>query len=513
MFNSLRTRLTVAGLLLAVPAVGITALVVANTTSADLIGDFETGAGIQTSVLSELTTYVVVNGTWDGVDDLVFTLAEQSGLRIALTDLDGFPFSESDPGTGTNGMLATAVIDPANNLFDAQLAPELIDYSAMFATELATCFDANNISYTTVEDEFGLVDVIPDEVSDQRFEVVDGCYTEAFDRTAAGGQFFGEFPAEIAPPAVLFMGALQRPAVDWLAVAVVATGVVAALAIAAFWFSRLLSGPVTSLTDATRRIRSGDLSARVETGDTTEIGELATSFNEMADELQDASDRRRRFTSDVAHELRTPLANITSHVQALIDGVETPSPEVLDVVQHEVDHMANLVGDLQQLTLVDEGQLTIDPFDVVLSDVIDQVTQANQPRATDAGVSLVRSGEDPEPIHIDPIRIRQAIDNLVANAIRHTPDGGAVAIAVDQGPDETVIAVRDTGPGIPEEFLSRVFERFSRSDQARSRATGGSGLGLPIARELVRAHGGELTAENLVGGGAQFTIRLPHNHE
>ncbi len=513
MFNSLRTRLTVAGLLLAVPAVGITALVVANTTSADLISEFDSGASIQTSVLSELTTYVVLNGTWSGVDDLVFMLAEQSGLRIALTDLDGFPFAESEPGAGTNGMLATAVIDPANNIFGAELTPESIDYSAVFATELAACLDANNVPYTTVEDEFGLIDVIPEQVAEQGFEIIDNCYTEASDRTDAGSEFFGEFPTEVAPPAVLFMGALQRPSVNWSAVAVVAAGVVGALAIAAFFFSRLLSKPVTSLTDATRRIRAGDLTVRVEATDTTEIGELAVSFNEMADELQGAADRRRRFTSDVAHELRTPLANITSHVQALIDGVEASSPEVLEVVQNEVDHMATLVGDLQQLTLVDEGQLTIDPFDVVLSDVLDQVVQANERRAADAGVALVRSGEDPDPIHIDPIRIRQAIDNLVANAIRHTPDGGAVTIAVEQRPEETVIAVRDTGPGIPVDFLGRVFERFSRSDRARSRATGGSGLGLPIARELVRAHGGELTAENLVGGGAQFTIRLPRHHE
>jgi len=120
--------------------------------------------------------------------------------------------------------------------------------------------------------------------------------------------------------------------------------------------------------------------------------------------------------------------------------------------------------------------------------------------------------EGDEPINIDPIRIRQAIDNLVGNAIRHTPSGGAVTIAVDQGSEGTVIAVRDTGPGIPDEFLGRVFERFSRADQSRSRSTGGSGLGLPIAREMVRAHGGELTVENLVGGGAQFTIHLPRSN-
>jgi signal transduction histidine kinase len=513
MFNSLRTRLTVAGLLLAVPAVGVTALVVANTTSADLINEFDTGANLQTSVLSELTTYAVVNGTWSGVEDLVRMLAEESGLRIALTDLDGFPFAESSPGSGTNGMLATAVIDPATNIFGAELSPELIGYADIFATEIAACFEENNIMYSSVEDEFGLVDVIPEMTDESDFDVVDQCYQRVSDGTDLGGEIYGDVGTETARPAVLFMGSLQRPSVDWSAVAVVAAGVVAALAIAAFFFSRLLSNPVTSLTDATRRIRSGDLTARVAATDTTEIGELAVSFNEMADELQGASDRRRRFTSDVAHELRTPLANITSHVQALIDGVEASSPEVLEIVQNEVDHMATLVGDLQQLTLVDEGQLTIDPFDVVLSDVIDQVIQANERRAVDAGVSLVRSGEDQDPIHIDPIRIRQAIDNLVANAIRHTPESGAVTIAVEQHPTETVIAVRDTGPGIPKDFLGRVFERFSRSDQARGRATGGSGLGLPIARELVRAHGGELTAENLVGGGAQFTIRLPRHPE
>ncbi len=513
MFNSLRTRLTVAGLLLAVPAVGIATLFVANTTSASLISDLDSGVRIQTSVLSELTTYAVVNGTWEGVDEIVVTLAEQTGLRIALADLQGSIFADSNPGEGTSGMLATAVVDPAYNVFDAQLTTESIDYAAMFADQLASCFDAENIPYSRIEDQFGLQDVIPEVSTDLDSASIDRCYEQVSVELDFGFGFPEGFTDTVVEPAVLLMGALQRPAVDWFAVTLVAVGVIGALAVAAWWFSRLLSRPVTSLTAATRQIRAGDLSARVETTDTTEIGELAASFNEMADELQDASDRRRRFMSDVAHELRTPLANITSHVQAFIDGVETPSAEVLEVVQNEVDHMANLVGDLQQLTLVDEGQLIIDPFDVVLSDVIDQVTQANQRRAGDAGVSLVRSGEDPDPIHIDPIRIRQAIDNLVSNAIRHTPEGGAVTIAVEQQPSETIVAVRDTGPGIPEEFLGRVFERFSRSDQARSRATGGSGLGLPIARELIRAHGGELTAENLVGGGAQFTIRLPRNHE
>ncbi|HDH02954.1 MAG TPA: hypothetical protein ENH15_01755, partial [Actinobacteria bacterium] len=154
MLNSLRARLTVAGLLLAVPAVGITALVVANTTSADLIGDIELQLETQTFVLSELTTYAVLNGTWEGADDLVRSLAETSGLRIALTEINGSVLADSNPGEGTNGLLAAGVIDPNNPFFELGLSTELNDYSAVLADNLGACLDAAGISFQRFEDEF-----------------------------------------------------------------------------------------------------------------------------------------------------------------------------------------------------------------------------------------------------------------------------------------------------------------------------------------------------------------------
>ncbi|MFQ5553837.1 MAG: sensor histidine kinase [Acidimicrobiia bacterium] len=509
MFNSLRSRLTAAGVTLAILAVGITALVVANTTSADLISDIDARLDDQSFVLSELTTYAIVNGSWNGVGELTKSLSAEVGLRIAVTDLDGSVLADSDPDADQSGLLAAAFIDPSNPIFGGQLTAASADSARALAELMATCLDDEGIPFTIVEDELGFVQVFPEFASDEAFEAEARCFDDAVFELETGEELFGLFDDEIAEPAVLFLGAAQSPRVSWPIVLSVAAVVAAVLAAAAWWFSRRLSTPLISMTNAALQIRGGDLSVRVDAADSTEIDELAAAFNEMATELEDAANRRRRFTSDVAHELRTPLANITSHVEALIDGIETPSADTLRVVQAEVDHVATLVSDLQQLTLVDEGQLRLDPFDVVLADVIDQVVQGNQARALAAEVALNHVGEASDPITLDPIRIRQAIDNLVSNAIRHTPSGGVVIISVAQLPDETLVAIRDTGPGIPEDFLGYVFDRFSRADRSRSRRTGGSGLGLPIARELVRAHGGDITAENLAGAGAQLTIRLP----
>ena len=512
MLDSLRGRLTAAGVALAVIAVGVTTVVVTNTTSADLIADLEDRLDAQSFVLSELTTYAVTVGSWDGVGQVVAELAEEVGVRVAVTDLDGNVLADSEPDGG-EGLLAAAYIDPTNPLFDAALDQASIDEASRVADLIGECLDGAGVPYFAEVDEFGLPFVVVDSNAAADFEAEEQCYAMAFDDVSFDSTFEGLFDDAVAEPAVLFLGANPRPSIDWQAVSLLAAAVAGALALASWWFSARLSRPVAEMAAATAAIREGDMSARVHTADRTEIGALATAFNQMAAELGDAADRRRRFTSDVAHELRTPLANITSHVQAVVDGVESPSAETLSVVQSEVDHVARLVDDLQQLSLVDEGQLNIDPFDVVLADVVDQVIVGNEARAVAENVTLVASGRAEAMVSVDPLRLRQALDNLVSNAIRHTPAGGAVTVSVAQDDSITTIAVRDTGPGIPDEFLLRVFERFSRADAARGRTTGGSGLGLPIARELIRLHGGDITAENLAGGGAQFTVVLPHRTE
>lgn len=510
MGRSLRTQLTAGGVVLAALAIAITAAVVARTTSADLVGDLEERLEDQAEIVATLTEHAVLTGSWDGVSGVVADMAEQLDLRIALTTTSGDVLADSDPDG--QPLAAASVIDPGNPLLDSTISDESLESIDRLNVLVVDCLDAAGVPSFISEGEFGFPEVIVGPVSDAdsefAFDAENRCYESAYTILESEGDFGGFFDDLVAEPAVLFLGASDGPAVDWIVVSLTALAVLAAMAGLVWWLTRRFTAPLLGLAAAARRVRSGDLSARVDTDESGEIGELASSFNEMAGELEGAADRRRRFTSDVAHELRTPLANITSHVEALLDGVEEPTPDVLAVVRGEVDHVTTLVDDLQQLTLVDEGRLKIDRFEVVLDDVVDQVVEANRIRAADAGVVLVHTGEAPDPIEIDPIRIRQALDNLVSNAIRHTPVDGAVTVAVVQTSAETVVAVRDTGPGIPEEFLPQIFQRFARADAARSRETGGSGLGLAIAHELARAHGASLEARNLTAGGAEFTIRF-----
>jgi len=283
------------------------------------------------------------------------------------------------------------------------------------------------------------------------------------------------------------------------------TAVLLALAL-----SRRILGPVEALTAAARRMGKGDLSQRVEVQSRDEIGELARSFNAMADGLARLEELRRNMVTDVAHELRTPLSNIRGYLEAFRDGVVQPEPEVIGSLYEEAMLLNRLLDDLQELALAEAGQLRLERRPVVVSDVVNRAVEAAHARASVKGVALkVELPADLPLVEVDPQRIEQVLGNLLSNGLTHTPSGGEVVSTARAREGEVEVSVSDTGEGIPPEHLPYVFERFYRVDKSRSRATGGTGLGLAIAKQLVEAHGGRISVESEVGQGTRFTFTLP----
>ncbi|MEV7008021.1 ATP-binding protein [Streptosporangium sp. NPDC051022] len=273
--------------------------------------------------------------------------------------------------------------------------------------------------------------------------------------------------------------------------------------------ARRLVRPVNALTHAARRMRDGDGSARVTVRTTGEISELATAFNEMSEHLQRMEEQRKAMVSDVSHELRTPLSNLRGWLEAAQDGVADLDPALIASLVEEILLLQHIVDDLQQLALADAGKLRLHVETVHLGDLLDQVTTAHRGRAEAAGLTLTTAVTGDPPLTADPVRLRQAVGNLVTNSLRYTPRGGHITLGARQDGDQVVVEVTDTGIGIPAEHLPHVFDRFWRAEKSRNRQTGGSGLGLAIVRNLAEAHGGTVTVASVPGVRTTFTLRLP----
>ncbi|MEW9531047.1 sensor histidine kinase [Microbispora sp. NPDC049125] len=267
--------------------------------------------------------------------------------------------------------------------------------------------------------------------------------------------------------------------------------------------------PLRTLTGAARRMEEGDVSARVTVARRDEIGALATAFNAMSRRREQLEELRKAMVSDVAHELRTPLSNIRGWLEATEDGVVTPDRALVASLLEEAALLQHVIDDLQDLAMADAGELTLRKEHVNVPDLLAQVATAHRGGADAAGVSLSTRAEASPGVLADPVRLRQAVGNLVSNAVRHTPAGGGVSVLARRDGDELVIDVADTGVGIAADDLPLVFERFWRVEKSRSRRTGGSGLGLPIVRKLAEAHGGSVSAASVPGKGSVFTLRLP----
>ncbi len=290
-----------------------------------------------------------------------------------------------------------------------------------------------------------------------------------------------------------------------------AGAIAAAIALVlARWLARGMTQPLRDMAQAARRMETGDYSQRVHTSSRDEVGQLAAAFNRMSSELESLERLRRDLVANVSHELKTPISALRAHLENLLDGVERPDPEILQVMLTQSERLSRLVDQLLDLSRLESGELPLHREDVPLRRLVSEVLSE---------VEVVRSGRDvrvqdrvPEdlpPVLADRERLHQVLFNLLDNAVRLTPPGGDVVVEAHRLNGTCEVSVADTGPGIAAEHLPRLFERFYRVDPARTRDDGGTGLGLAIARSVVEAHGGRIRADSEVGKGSVFTFDLP----
>lgn len=313
------------------------------------------------------------------------------------------------------------------------------------------------------------------------------------------------------PPAVL--GHLDNAFNQalWLSLALGIAAAVLAAAVVSSFASTRIARPLAALAHAAEEVAGGNYEQHVAVAGAEEMTVLARSFNQMADSLADTEARRRRLLSDVSHELRTPLATIDAYVEGLADGVVEPDPETWALIRTETARLARLTEDVTRVSRAEEGQLDIRPQRVAPNTLLNDAVRAAAPAYAAKGVTLELAEETDVPdVDADTDRLAEVFSNLLENALRHTPPGGRVTLTATRDTDSVLLTVADTGGGLSANDTERVFERFYRTDQARSRDRGGSGIGLTISRAIVEAHNGSLWAESPGEGfGTRFICQLP----
>jgi histidine kinase len=289
-----------------------------------------------------------------------------------------------------------------------------------------------------------------------------------------------------------------------------AAALVTAVLVSTF-VTRRLVGPIQRMKTASQRIAAGEYEERVEVPGEDELGDLARAFNQMAQNLAQTEARRRQLVGDVAHELRTPLANIKGVMEGLVDGVLPAEPSTFHQVEREVSRLQRLVQDLEALSRAEAGQLLLERDAVDPASFVEDAVARLRPQYEEKGVALeLRLPAALPTVFADKFRMTQVMLNLLGNALQYTPQGGTVVVTAKGEGAQLVVSVTDNGIGIAPEHIPHLFERFYRVDKSRSRAGGGSGIGLTIVRHLVEAHGGRVWAESDgPGEGSTFTYTLP----
>ncbi|MGI9602940.1 MAG: ATP-binding protein [Acidimicrobiales bacterium] len=516
-------RVLLVVIVVALIAVVATALVADRIARDDLDAALTRDFEAEQIIYTELATYAFFTGSWEGVQEVVDQMATDFDERVAVTDLDGLVLADSatEPGTQPPDLPAqeVAFIDPFDDaaFIDGELANFGLESPVLgeIDTELLTfCLDELEVPYELVDDGFGLVPLLIDPEAAERVEPE---ITECFVRSTGEEGEFDE-PFSVAEPALLYLGEATGPSglladgPDWRLLGLIA--VVALSAVVVTWLAvRRMFAPLGSLGTAAQAVGRGDLTARADERGVEELAALSSQFNDMAAGLEAEDTRRRRFTSDIAHELRTPLSNVRGYLEAAQDGLVTTDSALIDSLHDDTLLLQELVDDLQTLSLADVGALSVSPQSVPVAELVASTVGSHRSAAVARGVELEQSVPGDLVAWADRRRLRQVLGNLLSNAIRHTDTGGTVTIDARREAEAVVFAVRDTGEGISAEDLTRVFERFERVDTSRNRTTGGSGLGLAITHELVQLMGGRVSVSSTVGEGSVFEVVVPAQAE
>jgi two-component system sensor histidine kinase BaeS len=539
---SFRLRALVMVIFVAVTASGSAAWLTLQQTTRQARQTRAAGQSEMSRITEDLRSYGLQHGTWIGVESTVSRLATSTGQRVRLVTDAGVVAADSDLLAGrrvrpTSGQ--PVLIDPRPRLNPAEGADTgsvLAQASAAFrryraALPYAACLTRAGLSTAEVTDQSlppgvaaGALQSPAGACGDLLLSPLIGKDTESFDRKAKAclprshaatscvkglfSQMVAVFSADLM---AVYVGAIDQrdPPLAVGPVVGLAAGVAVLVVLATLLIAGGVLKPVRALTAASRRLGGGDLDQRVTVSGHDEIAQLGRTFNAMATSLQAGEERQRRLVNDIAHELRTPLANLLGYLEALKDGVLPPTRDLLESLHEEAVLQQRIVNDLQDLALAEAGTLTYHFGDVDLADSLAATVVAQTPGAKRSKVTLGADASAGLVVWADADRLRQVLGNLVVNALRATPPGGSVHLSARRIPEGgAVIEVADTGSGLSEEQLRHVFDRFWRADPARGRDTGGSGLGLAVVRQIVTDHRGRIDVRSAVGAGTTFSITL-----
>lgn len=309
----------------------------------------------------------------------------------------------------------------------------------------------------------------------------------------------------------MMLGAAERTFVEsyhqslwWIGFLFAGVGLVVS-----YFLSGNITRPLRQLSQAAEKIRQGDLKQEVPVDTQDEVGQLAEVFNQMSAELAANESNRQELLANIAHELKTPLAVLQGHLESMLDGVEEPAPDKLFSMQEEVMRLTRLVGDLRDLSLAQVHRLELHLQPVDLDEKVERAADMLEPLLEEKKLRFVKELAPGLPVRqLDPDRLNQILYNLITNAIRYTHPGTLILLKTEPAGDRVRLTIADEGPGIAPEDLPHVFEQFYRGDKSRNRASGGSGIGLSLAKSFVEAQGGTITARNRKEGGAEFVVEL-----
>jgi two-component system sensor histidine kinase BaeS len=494
------------------------------TMDRQVIADSMTGPSLATArpsaTVDPLSVDLGLTGRTDRIDSRLrgpyqLPPAEQRQIRNRITQslecLHSFG-TEGDVVTGPHNRPKLAITQRGKEPYSCLLVPEATSTEkrplAALRKLIAACAREKNLDrvWLTPDLIVTVVDPVTGLSIKNRTARAVGCLDKAR-RT--------QLEPYTIPPALLFVTDPADPTAQrvfplsrqsLLRTGAATAGVLLLVGLLTVTVGRRLTRPLRALTEAAQR---PDDHPRVPVGGRDEIGYLATALNELAERRERSEQLRQAMVNDVAHELRDPLTTIRTWLDAVRDGLATVDGPLLTLLRDETAQLQHIVDDLRDLAAADAGTLRMHPEPVYVDDAVGQVVNAHQPNAAAVRVRLTTEHDGDTEVIADPVRMRQLIGNLLTNAIRHTPPGGTVTVRTAMAAGQLTIAVTDTGFGIAPTDLPKVFDRFWRADESRSRSTGGSGLGLPIARQIAEGHGGTITVDSTLNVGTTFTVILP----